>query len=42
MEQYRRKTGLWEAVRMLNLTDMSIKEIAYHLGNQHASSFARI
>jgi AraC family transcriptional regulator, arabinose operon regulatory protein len=41
VKHYRRGHRLHEAARMLTSTDMSIKEIAYHLGYRHTSSFVR-
>jgi AraC family transcriptional regulator of arabinose operon len=41
VKQYRRNHRLQAAARILTLTDMSIKEIAYQLGYQHTSSFVR-
>lgn len=41
VKQYRRNHRLEEAARMLATTQMSIKEISYHVGYQHTSSFVR-
>jgi AraC family transcriptional regulator of arabinose operon len=41
IKRYRREHRLREAARMLTLTDMSVKKIAYHVGYQHTSSFVR-
>jgi AraC-like DNA-binding protein len=41
IKQYRHGHRVQEAARMLTVTDMSIKEIAYHLVYQHTSSFVR-
>jgi AraC-like DNA-binding protein len=41
IKQYRHNHRLQEAARVLTVTAMSIKEIAYHLAYQHTSSFVR-
>ena len=41
VESYRRHCRFQAAARMLETTDLSIKEIAYALGYHHTSSFVR-
>ena len=41
VKEYRCSSRLAVAINMLAASDMSVKEIAYHLGYRHPSSFVR-